>query len=58
MESHRYPGVQVVINGHVQGQATHQSSVSRLQQRSMRALSVEEALQFSPMTTAPVFGLG
>lgn len=49
MQQPRHPGIQVVIpdnNGANGGQ------------QSMRPLSVDEALQYTPMTSAPVFGLG
>ncbi|KAE8145423.1 putative sister chromatid cohesion protein Mis4 [Aspergillus avenaceus] len=47
------PAVQVVINGHPQAQA----HTAGLPQRRDRPLSVEEALQYSPMSSAPIFGL-
>ncbi|KAL4735186.1 sister chromatid cohesion C-terminus-domain-containing protein [Aspergillus similis] len=54
MDPNWRPAVQVVINSHVQGQA----GVARGQaQRRERPLAVEEALQYSPMYSTPVFGL-
>lgn len=49
MQSSREPGVQIVIPGsHPNGDSQHLS----------RPLSVDEALRYSPMTSAPVFALG
>jgi cohesin loading factor subunit SCC2 len=50
MQQPRHPGIQVVIQDH--------GTVKGASQRSFRPLSVDEALQFSPMTSSPVFGLG
>jgi cohesin loading factor subunit SCC2 len=52
------PAVQVFINGYGQPQAYHHGGVNGAQQRLMKPLSVDEALQYSPMTSAPIFGLG
>ncbi|EEP75881.1 conserved hypothetical protein [Uncinocarpus reesii 1704] len=49
MQQHRQPGLEVVIQSN--GTGSHAS------QRLPRPLSVDEALQYSPMTSAPVFGL-
>ncbi|KAJ5214886.1 hypothetical protein N7468_010565 [Penicillium chermesinum] len=49
------PSVQVVINGQSHSQSAYASNMS-LQDRS-RPLSVDEALQYSAMSSAPVFGL-
>ncbi|KAL3476257.1 sister chromatid cohesion C-terminus-domain-containing protein [Aspergillus californicus] len=46
--------IQVVINSHVQAQS---GSMGGLIQRRERPLAVEEALQYSPMYSAPIFGL-
>ncbi|KAF7591110.1 Sister chromatid cohesion protein 2 [Aspergillus hancockii] len=54
MDRNWHPAVQVVINGHPQAQ-THGSS--GLPRRRDRPLSVEEALQYSPMSSSPIFGL-
>ncbi|PGH26857.1 hypothetical protein AJ80_01438 [Polytolypa hystricis UAMH7299] len=48
MQQNRHPGIQVVIPDH---------GTTNGVQRSLRPLAVDEALQFSPMTSAPVFGL-
>ncbi|KAL4901885.1 hypothetical protein BDW74DRAFT_181326 [Aspergillus multicolor] len=54
MDPNLRPAVQVVINSHAQAQA----GLARGQtQRRERPLAVEEALQYSPMYSAPVFGL-
>ncbi|RDW74673.1 putative sister chromatid cohesion protein Mis4 [Aspergillus mulundensis] len=54
MDPNWRPAVQVVINSHAHTQA----GVARGQtQRRERPLAVEEALQYSPMYSAPVFGL-
>jgi cohesin loading factor subunit SCC2 len=55
MEQHG-PAVQVIINGHPQSQQAHTPNMS-LSNRS-RPLSVDEALQYSSMSGAPVFGIG
>ncbi|KAL1986340.1 hypothetical protein VTN96DRAFT_6572 [Rasamsonia emersonii] len=57
MDQARPPAVQVVINGHGQPQAYPHGGPNGAQQRHMRPLSVDEALQYSPMTSAPIFGL-
>ncbi|KAJ5286729.1 hypothetical protein N7478_002415 [Penicillium angulare] len=49
------PAVQVVVNGYSQSQPAYASNMS-LSNRS-RPLSVDEALQYSSMSSAPVFGL-
>ncbi|KAE8375452.1 sister chromatid cohesion C-terminus-domain-containing protein [Aspergillus bertholletiae] len=54
MDRNWHPAVQVIMNGHPQAQA-HTSS--GLPQRQDKPLSVEEALQFSPMSSSPIFGL-
>ncbi|KAB8218465.1 sister chromatid cohesion C-terminus-domain-containing protein [Aspergillus novoparasiticus] len=54
MDRNWHPAVQVVINGPPQAQA-HTSS--GLPQRRDKPLSVEEALQYSPMSSSPIFGL-
>lgn len=55
MDPNWRPAVQVVINSHVQGQ----TGVAMGQaQRRERPLAVEEALQYSPMYSSPIFGLG
>ncbi|EQL31479.1 cohesin loading factor subunit SCC2 [Blastomyces dermatitidis ATCC 26199] len=51
MQQARHPGIQVVISDH--GASNSNSTGERL----AKALSVDEALQFSPMTSVPVFGL-
>lgn len=58
MDQARHPAVQVVINGHSQAQAYSHGSPNGTAQRAERPLSVDEALQYSPMTSSPVFGLG
>jgi cohesin loading factor subunit SCC2 len=58
MDYHSLPGVHVVINVHPDSPAYRNGPGAVSQPRSMRPLSVDEALQFSPMTTAPIFGLG
>ena len=50
MQQSRHPGIQVVIQDH--------GTTKGALQRSFRPLSVDEALQFSPMTSSPIFGLG
>lgn len=52
MQQARNPSIQVVISGH--GVSNSNGAGERL----AKALSVDEALQFSPMTSAPIFGLG
>ncbi|KAE8354628.1 sister chromatid cohesion C-terminus-domain-containing protein [Aspergillus coremiiformis] len=54
MDRSWHPAVQVVINGHPQAQV---HSSSGIPQRRDRPLSVEEALQYSPMSSSPIFGL-
>ncbi|KAB8263810.1 sister chromatid cohesion C-terminus-domain-containing protein [Aspergillus pseudonomiae] len=54
MDRNWHPAVQVVINGHPQAQA-HTSGGPP--QRRDKPLSVEEALQYSPMSSSPIFGL-
>lgn len=56
MDPNGHPAVQVVINGNGHGQ-TYGSNGPSFQPRT-RSLAVDEALQYSPMSTAPVFGLG
>ncbi|KAJ5489488.1 hypothetical protein N7539_004378 [Penicillium diatomitis] len=59
MDNHGRPAVQVVINGHPQLQQAPESGVG-LQYASLlgyRPLSVDEALQYSSMSSAPIFGL-
>lgn len=56
MDHNTRPAVQVVINGHGQSQQDHGPNLSL--QNQVRPLSVEEALQYSSMSSAPVFGLG
>ncbi|OJD19385.1 hypothetical protein AJ78_00655 [Emergomyces pasteurianus Ep9510] len=51
MQQARQPGIQVVISDH--GTSNSNGAGERL----AKALSVDEALQFSPMTSAPIFGL-
>lgn len=58
MDQSRHPAVQVSINGHPQAQAYSHGGTNGTVQRAMRPLSVDEALQYSPMTSSPVFGLG
>ncbi|GCB20839.1 protein rad9 [Aspergillus awamori] len=54
MAQNWHPAVQVVINGHPQAQAHAPSGQAR---RWQRPLAVEEALQYSPMSSSPIFGL-
>ncbi|KAL2814206.1 sister chromatid cohesion C-terminus-domain-containing protein [Aspergillus cavernicola] len=54
MDQNWRPAVQVVINGHAQAQS---GSTIGLLQRRERPLAVEEALQYSPMYSSPIFGL-
>jgi cohesin loading factor subunit SCC2 len=62
MEHGRLPAVQVVIGSqnHFHGppNGTSNGVQNGMRQLPARPLLVDEALQFSPMTTAPVFGLG
>jgi cohesin loading factor subunit SCC2 len=51
------PTIQVVINGLGQPQGYPLSAPNGGQHHN-RPLQVDEALQYSPMTSAPVFGLG
>lgn len=53
---HNGPAVQVIINGHPQSQPEYAPNMA-LPNRS-RPLSVDEALQYSSMSSAPVFGIG
>ncbi|KAJ5101563.1 hypothetical protein NUU61_003785 [Penicillium alfredii] len=55
MDQNGRPDVQVVINGPSQSQQAYGANMS-LQNHS-RPLSVDEALQYSSMSSAPVFGL-
>ncbi|PYH44888.1 putative sister chromatid cohesion protein Mis4 [Aspergillus saccharolyticus JOP 1030-1] len=54
MAQNWHPAVQVVINGHPQAQPLGPSGQAR---GCNRPLYVNEALQYSPMSSAPVFGL-
>lgn len=56
MDHNGRPAVQVVINGPGQSQPAYGSNMSL--QNQVRPLSVDEALQYSSMSSAPVFGLG
>ncbi|KAL1868641.1 Sister chromatid cohesion protein 2 [Paecilomyces lecythidis] len=59
MDQIRHPAVQVVINGHPQT-AAHghgHGTVNGMGQHFVRPLSVDEALRYSPMSSAPIFGL-
>lgn len=60
MDLNGRPAVQVVINGHPQAQQAYGPTMAfQDQNRSQsRPLSVDEALQYSSMSSAPVFGLG
>lgn len=58
MDQIRHPAVQVVINGHPQAAAHGHGTVNGTGQRHVRPLSVDEALRYSPMSSAPIFGLG
>lgn len=60
MDLNGRPAVQVVINGHPQAQQAYGASMSFQSQHKpqYRPLSVDEALQYSSMSSAPVFGLG
>ncbi|KAL2800051.1 sister chromatid cohesion C-terminus-domain-containing protein [Aspergillus keveii] len=54
MDPNWRPAVQVVINSHVQAQPV---ATRAPMQRRERPLGVEEALQYSPMYSTPIFGL-
>ncbi|KAH8696105.1 putative sister chromatid cohesion protein Mis4 [Talaromyces proteolyticus] len=59
---HRRPTIQVVINNGVGQPQGHDPGAQNgfsngIGQRHRRPLQVDEALQYSPMTSAPVFGL-
>jgi hypothetical protein len=56
MDRNGHPDVQVVINGHNQIHRPHGTNMHF--QNQPRSLSVDEALQYSSMSSAPVFGLG
>ena len=56
MDQNGHPAIQVVINGHNQIQQHYGSNMHF--QNQPRSLSVEEALQYSSMSSAPAFGLG
>jgi cohesin loading factor subunit SCC2 len=59
MDQNWGPAVQVVINnGHHSQALAHSQHPPGMSQRRERPLFVEEALQYSPMSSAPVFGLG
>jgi cohesin loading factor subunit SCC2 len=58
MDQVRQPAVQVVVNGLGQPQVHHHGPPHGNHRRFTRPLLVEEALQYSPMTSAPIFGLG
>lgn len=47
--------VQVFVNGHDQAQTYDRNGSS---QHQTRPLNVDEALQYSSMSSAPIFGLG
>lgn len=55
MDQNGHPAVQVVINNQPQSQQAPSSNMSL---QTSRPLSVDEALQYSSMSSAPVFGLG
>ncbi|KAI2790334.1 hypothetical protein POX_d05844 [Penicillium oxalicum] len=59
MDNHGRPGVQVVINGHPHMQQAPESAMgpSYTHTQGFRPLSVDEALQYSSMSSAPIFGL-
>ncbi|GAB1215875.1 hypothetical protein ATERTT37_005073 [Aspergillus terreus] len=58
MDQNWGPAVQVVINnGHHSQALAHSQHPPGMSQRRERPLFVEEALQYSPMSSAPVFGL-
>ncbi|PYI25043.1 sister chromatid cohesion protein SCC2/Nipped-B [Aspergillus indologenus CBS 114.80] len=54
MAQNWHPAVQVVINGHPQAQPLGPNGQARAWNR---PLYVNEALQYSPMSSAPIFGL-
>lgn len=56
MDHNARPAVQVVISGHTESQQAYGPDMSL--QNQVKPLSVDEALQYSSMSTAPVFGLG
>ena len=56
MDRNGHQTVQVIINGHPQSQQEYVPNMAP--QNLLRSLSVDEALQYSSMTSAPVFGLG
>lgn len=56
MDHNAHPAVQVVISGRPPPQPAHGPNMSLQDQT--RPLSVDEALQYSSMSNAPVFGLG
>lgn len=56
MDHNAQPAVQFVISGNPQSQQAYGSNMSFGNQA--RPLSVDEALQCSSMSSAPVFGLG
>lgn len=57
MDANGRPPIQAVVNGHDHGQAqTHGSNGPP--QSLPRPLNVDEALQYSSMSSSPVFGLG
>lgn len=67
MDQGRFPAVQVVIGNLGQSQnhfhggtsdGTSNGAPNGMPRPVTRPLLVDEALQFSPMSTAPVFGLG
>lgn len=55
MDQNGRPAVQVVINGHDHPQRPYGAMNHQGQPQ---PLSVDEALQYSSMSSAPVFGLG
>lgn len=59
---HPRPSIQVVVNGLEQPQcyplSAPNGAPNGIGQRHSRPLLVDEALQYTPMTSAPVFGLG
>jgi hypothetical protein len=60
MDLNGRPAVQVIINGHPSAQQAYGPTMSFQNQHrpQSRPLSVDEALQYSSMSSAPVFGLG
>lgn len=56
MDQNGHQAVRVVINGSGHGQAYGPNGPPY--QRRLRPLAVDEALQYSPMSSSPVFGLG